>query len=142
MYQPKTKPTKVAVSTYIGAIKSEERRKDCRALVAMMKRITGKSAKMWGPSIVGFGRFHYKYATGHEGDICEVGFSSRGSEIVVYLYPDYNKPETKKLLSKLGRHRHGKSCLYFRRLSDLDTGVFEQLVKRSVKIVRSGGWGA
>ncbi len=141
MYEAKTKATKVPVSKYISAIPNEERRRDCRALIAMMKRVTGKTPKMWGPSIVGFGSFHYRYATGHEGDICEVGFSSRGAEIVVYLFPDYEKPETKKLLSKLGRHRHGKSCLCFRRLSDVDTAILERLVKRSVAIVRRGGWG-
>lgn len=136
MYQPKTKPTRVPVSAYIGAIKSEEHRRDCRALVAMMKRVTGHPAKMWGPSIVGFGTYHYRYETGHEGTICEIGFSSRGSEIVVYLLPDYSKGKLRLLLKKLGTYRTGKSCLYFKRMSEVDPKVLEQLIRHSVKFAR------
>lgn len=77
MYEAKTKPTKMPVSAYLVTIKDDERRRDCRTLSAMMKRVTGHTPKMWGPSIVGFGSVHYEYASGHEGDTCEVGFSSR-----------------------------------------------------------------
>ena len=136
MYEPKTKPTRVPVSAYIGAMKDEERRRDCRRISSLLRRITGSPARMWGPSIIGFGRVHYEYATGHQGDTCEVGFSSRKPDIVVYLLPGYDKPETKRLLARLGKHKTGKSCLYIRRLADVDVRILEQLVKRSVTATR------
>lgn len=132
MYEAKTKPTNVSVASYVAAIEDDERRKDCKALAAMMKRVTGSAGKMWGPSIVGFGSYHYKYASGHEGDTCMVGFSPRKGDISIYLLSGYESAETKALLAKLGKYKHGKACLYVRRLSDIELPVLEKLIVRSV----------
>lgn len=129
MAELKTKPTGASVKAYIDAIEDETRRKDCRAIAALMKRVTGCSPKMWGPGIVGFGSYHYEYASGRSGDMCLAGFSSRGREIVVYLMAADERAE--KLFAALGKHRRGKSCLYFRRLADVDLPVLEKLVALS-----------
>lgn len=129
MAELKTKPTGVSVKAYLDAIEDETRRKDCRAIAALMKRVTGCSPKMWGPSIVGFGSYHYEYASGHSGDMCLTGFSSRGREIVVYLMAADERAG--KLFAALGKHRRGKSCLYFKRLADVELPVLEQLVALS-----------
>lgn len=129
MAELKTKPTRMSVKAYIDAIEDETRRKDCRAIAALMKRVTGCSPKMWGPSIVGFGSYHYEYASGHSGDMCLTGFSSRGREIVVYVMG--GSEEAEKLFAALGRHRRGKSCLYFRGLADVQLPVLEKLVALS-----------
>jgi hypothetical protein len=126
----KTKPTGVSVTSYLDAIDNEERRRDCDQLVAMMKRVTGCEPRMWGPSIVGFDTYHYRYDSGHEGDMCVAAFSSRRPDISVYLSCDFEAREA--LLAKLGRHKMGKSCLYIRRLSDVDLDVLERLVVESV----------
>jgi len=89
---------------------------------------------MWGPSIVGFGKYHYKYDSGHEGDMCIVGFSSRKTDLTIYLFPVF--PEREALLKKLGKHKTGKSCLYIRKLEDVDTRVLEKLVVASIAEVR------
>ena len=111
VYEAKTKPTKVSAASYIAAIDDEVRRADCKALVNLMKRITGCAPKMWGPSIVGFDSVHYKYASGHEGDCCLVGFSSGKAHISLYLLSGYEDPATKALLTRLGKHKTGKACL-------------------------------
>ena len=129
MAELKTKPTGVSVKAYLDAIEDESRRKDCKAIAALMKRVTGCAPKMWGPSIVGFGSYHYEYASGHSGDMCLAGFSSRGREIVVYLLVGDEISE--KLFSSLGKHRRGKSCLYFKSLADVQLPVLEELVARS-----------
>lgn len=129
MAEIKTKPTTASVKAYIDAIEDETRRKDCRTIAAIMKRVTGCAPKMWGPSIVGFGSYHYEYASGHSGDMCLAGFSSRGREIVVYLTVGDEGAE--KLFSALGKHRRGKSCLYFKSLADVQLPVLEELVARS-----------
>jgi len=134
--EAKTKPTTVSVTAILAAIEDAERRKDCKTLNAMMKRATGCPGKMWGASIVGFDTYHYKYASGHEGDSCVVGFSSRKSDISIYLLAGYETGETKKLLAKLGKHKIGKACLYIKRLSDVDLAVLEQLVVRSVAYIK------
>jgi hypothetical protein len=134
MAELKTKPTGVSVKAYIDAIEDETRRKDCKVISALMKRVTGCAPKMWGPSIVGFGSYHYEYASGHSGDMCLAGFSSRGREIVVYLM--VGDEGAQKLFSALGKHRRGKSCLYFRRLADVQLPVLEELVARSFSETR------
>jgi hypothetical protein len=128
MTELKTKPTGASVRSYIDALEDGTRRKDCKAISALMKRVTGCTPKMWGPSIVGFGSYHYEYASGHSGDMCLAGFSSRGREIVVYLMVGDEGAE--KLFSALGTHRRGKSCLYFKRLADVQVPVLEELVTR------------
>ncbi|MDX2060251.1 MAG: DUF1801 domain-containing protein [Gemmatimonadales bacterium] len=136
MPEQKTKPTKASVAAYLAAIDDPIRRKDCRTISAIMKKVTGASPKMWGPSIVGFGTYHYKYASGHEGDSCVVGFASRKGEITVYLLPGYESPEMKALLAQLGKHRTGKACLYLKRMADVDPAVLERMVKYSVAETR------
>lgn len=136
MYEAKTRPTGVKVSSYLAAIEDDERRKDCKALAAMMRRVTGCPPKMWGPGIVGFDSYHYKYASGHEGDCAVVGFSSRKGDISIYVLTGYEDPEMKKLLARLGRHKTGKVCLYVRRLADVELPVLEALVRRSVADTR------
>ncbi|WP_309672273.1 DUF1801 domain-containing protein [Gemmatimonas sp.] len=132
MYEAKTKPTTVSVDSYLAAIADDTRREDCRALTALMQRLSGHEPTMWGTSIVGFGKYHYKYASGHEGDSCLVGYSSRKGDISVYLLAGYDTDETRALLAQLGRHKIGKACLYIRRLSDVQLPVLEQLIARSI----------
>jgi hypothetical protein len=136
MYEAKTKPTKLSAAAYIAAIDDEARRKDCRALLALMQRITGCAAKMWGPSIVGFDQYHYRYASGHEGDACVVGFSAGKAQLSIYLVSGYDAPETKALLQQLGKHKLGKACLYVKRLSDIQMPILETLVAQSVAETR------
>ena len=130
MAENKTKPTGVSVASYIDGIEDATRRKDCKDLSKLMTKVTKQPGKMWGTSIVGFGSYHYKYASGHEGDSCLTGFSSRAGNISVYLMP--GAPGQKQLLDKLGKHKMGKGCLYIRTLADVDLGVLEKLVRTSV----------
>lgn len=136
MSDAKTRPTGASVSSYLAAIEDEVRRRDCREIAALMKRVTGCAPRMWGPGIVGFGAYHYTYDSGREGDSCLVGFSSRKGDISVYLVPGFEAADTRALLSRLGRHRAGKGCLYIRRLSDVQLPVLEELVARSVAETR------
>jgi len=133
MAEIKTKPTEVSPAAFIDKVDNEQRRKDGHELVALMKKVTGKPAKMWGPSIVGFDQYHYKYATGHEGDMCLTGFSPRKQSLVLYLGPGL---EDKKLLSKLGKHKVGKGCLYINKLDDVDRELLRELVTKSVEKMR------
>ena len=130
MSAPKTKPTEVSAESHIAAIANEEQRNDARTLVALMRRVTKQEPRMWGPSIVGFGSYHYKYASGHEGDSAIAGFAARGSELVVYIAAELEGREA--LLAKLGKHKIGKVCVYIRRLANIDLKVLETLVARSV----------
>jgi hypothetical protein len=134
MAENKTKATEASVESYLAAIPDEARRQDCAALAQLMARATKKPPTMWGTSIVGFGSYHYKYESGHEGDSCLVGFASRKDAISVYLLGCF--PEREGLLSKLGKHKSGKGCIYVRRLSDVDLGILEQLVTGSVTEVK------
>jgi hypothetical protein len=137
MYEAKTKPTSAAVSAYLAAIEDDTRRQDCATLVAMMERITGCPPVMWGPGIVGFDSYHYRYASGHEGDACVVGFASRKGDISVYLSGGYDTPPVQAILAALGKHKVGKSCLYLKRLADVQLPVLETLITRSVADTRS-----
>lgn len=136
MYEAKTKQTGTSFTSYLAAIDDPERRKDCKALAAIMKRVTGCAPRVWGTSIVGFDRYHYRYPSGHEGDSCIVGFASRRDAISLYLMPGFETPETQALLARLGRHKAGKGCLYVKRLADIDVAVLEELVTRSVEDIR------
>lgn len=131
MAEAKTRPTRLSVRSYLDAIADEPRRRDCETVAAMMKKVTKCDPRMWGPSIVGFDTYHYKYESGREGDMCVVGFSSRKTDLVVYLVSGFDGAED--LLENLGSHKLGKSCLYIRRLSDVKLPVLERLVVRSVK---------
>jgi hypothetical protein len=129
MAENKTKATTASVDGYIAAIKDESRRKDCSALAKLMAKATKEKPKMWGPSIVGFGSYHYKYESGREGDMCLAGFSNRKGDISVYLSSDF--PRRTELLSKLGKHKSAKACLYLNKLADVNLTVLEQLVSAS-----------
>lgn len=134
MAENKTKATKASVAGYIAAIKDEERRSDCKRLVKLMTSITRQPATMWGPSIVGFGQYHYRYKSGHEGDMCVTGFSSRKPSISIYVLA--HTTAQKKLLARLGRHRMAKACLYVRRLADIDIRILRELVAGSIAELR------
>jgi hypothetical protein len=127
MAEIKTKATGVSVDDFIDAVPNPQRREDGKKVRAMMERITGEPARMWGPTIVGFGSYHYKYESGHEGDMCRLGFSPRKAELVLYVLTENGAPEEKALLARLGKHRTGKCCLYIRKLSDVDETVLEEL---------------
>jgi hypothetical protein len=130
MSEPKTKPTEVSAGRHVAAIANEEQRNDAQTLVALMRRVTKQEPRMWGPSIVGFGSYHYKYASGHEGDSALAGFAARGSELVVYIAAGFEGRDA--LLAKLGKHKTGKVCVYIRRLANVDLKVLETLVAQSV----------
>jgi Domain of unknown function (DU1801) len=134
MAETKTKPTGASVDAYLASRASPEQLADCKAIMAICERVTKQQPKMWGPSIVGYGSYTYRYESGHSGESCLVGFAVRGKELVVYLMAQ--KPEQLDLLAKLGRHRMGKSCLYLKRLADLDVKVLEALIAGSVADVR------
>jgi hypothetical protein len=130
MAEIKTKPTKVSVDAFLDEVQHPVRRADGKALRTMMERITGESAAMWGPSIVGFGSYHYRYESGHEADMCRVGFSPRSANLVLYVggFPEYEE-----LLAKLGKHKHSKACLYVNKLADVDIAVLEEIVRLTFK---------
>jgi hypothetical protein len=134
MSEAKTKPTSASVEAYLASRASAPQMADCKALMALLKRVTKQSPKMWGPSIVGYGSYSYQYESGRTGEACLTGFAIRGNELVVYLVAE--SPEQQTLLAKLGRHKMGKACLYFKRLADLDTQVLETLVSASVAETR------
>lgn len=130
MADNKTQPTDANVEAYIDSRANAQQRSDCLELMALMNQVTGHSPKMWGPSIVGYGSYHYTYESGRSGEAPLAGFAIRGRELVVYLLADGEQQGS--LLSKLGKHRMGKACLYFRQLSDLDRSALKKLVVDSV----------
>ncbi|HYH82403.1 MAG TPA: DUF1801 domain-containing protein [Longimicrobium sp.] len=134
MAETKTRPTGASVDTYLASRASPEQLADCKAIMAMCERVTQQQPRMWGPSIVGFGSYTYRYESGRSGDACLTGFAVRGRELVVYV--DAESPEQVGLLARLGKHKIGKVCLYFRRLADLDAEVLEALIAGSVAEVR------
>jgi hypothetical protein len=127
MAENKTKPTGADVKSYFAAIEDGARRADCEALARIMTRATKEQPKMWGPSIVGFGSYHYKYESGREGDSCLVGFASRKGDIAIYGLGS-SAAEQPELLSQLGKCKMGKGCLYIRKLSETNSEVLERLV--------------
>ncbi|MEJ7730858.1 MAG: DUF1801 domain-containing protein [Polyangiaceae bacterium] len=131
MAETKTRPTTQSVSAFIASIEDEQQRKDAKKLLALMKKATGKPARMWGTSIVGFGSYHYVYDSGHEGDACLTGFSPRKSALTLYVTPGFT--EYGPLLGKLGKVKTGKACLYIKKLDDVDLRTLETLVSRSVR---------
>ena len=128
MAETKTRPTEASVDAFLDAVAHPVRRADGKALRAMMERVAGEPAVMWGPSIVGFGSCHYRYASGHEGDMPRVGFSPRSANLVLYVggFPEYEA-----LLAKLGKHKSSKACLYLGKLADVDLGVLEEIARRT-----------
>ena len=134
MAENKTKPTGTSVTEFLSAIDDKEKRRDCKKVAAMMRAATGKRAKMWGASIVGYGRYHYKYASGREGDFMITGFSPRAQALTLYIMPGFKQFEP--LMKKLGKYKTGKSCLYIKRLSDVDESVLQRLIEGSVRHMR------
>lgn len=128
-YEPKTKPTDVSVDEFLAAVPKDVRRADGLRLREIMEEISGEPAVMWGPSIVGFGQYHYRYETGHEGDAPRIGFSPRSATLVLYILGDFDGQDD--LLSRLGKHKAGKACLYINRLSDIDESVLREMIERS-----------
>lgn len=135
MAELKTKENNASVKEFINSIEDETKRKDCFAIAEIMKNASKAEAKMWGTSIVGFGRYHYKYASGHEGDMCMVGFSPRKQSISLYLCGALDS--RKDLLEKLGKHKTGVGCLYIKKLSDVDPKVLEQIIKGSIAAIKN-----
>ena len=131
MSELKTKPTNASVEKFLNQVADETRREDCFAVAKMMEEITGEKPKMWGPSIVGFGSYHYKYASGQEGDWPIAAFSPRKQDLTLYLLPGFQ--EHAPLMQQLGKHRTGKSCLYIKRLSDVHAPTLKKLIRESVK---------
>jgi hypothetical protein len=130
----KTQATQASVAAYLAERGSAEQIADCQQLISMMQKITAQTAVMWGPSIVGFDRYTYRYESGRSGDACVIGFAIRGRELVIYLLAE--TAEQQGLLAKLGKHRFGKSCLYFKRLQDLDADVLQALMQNSVTEIK------
>ena len=131
MSEPKTKPTDASVEDFLNAVYHPQRREDGFELLKIMKEITNEEPKMWGPSIVGFGSYHYKYESGREGDMPITGFSPRKRSLSVYIMPGFD--EYSDLLKKLGKHRVGKSCLYINKLADVNISVLKDLIEKSIE---------
>ncbi len=130
MAKLKTKPNNKSVTAFLKSV-DEKRREDCQMLLTLMKRVTGKKPSMWGDGIVGFGEYHYKYKSGREGDWFVTGFSPRKQNISVYIMPGFSK--YKSTLNKLGKHKTSVSCLYIKKLTNVDIKQLERLVTQSVK---------
>jgi hypothetical protein len=135
MAESGTRPTTVSAAQFLAAVPDPQRRADSEALVRIFQRATGEPPVMWGPSIVGFGSYHYVYDSGREGDMCLVGFSPRRSALVLYVRSGAEGEAS--LLARLGKHTAGKGCLYVKRLGDVDLGTLEALVRASAAHVRA-----
>jgi hypothetical protein len=135
MAETKTKPTEVTPERFIDAVDHPGKREEGKVLDALFRRATGEAPRMWGPTIVGHGQYHYRYDSGHEGDICRVGFSPRNAKHSLYLMCGSPKEEAEfaPLLARLGKHSRGKGCLYVNKLADIDLGVLEEMVALSWK---------
>jgi len=131
MPELKTKERKASVEKFLNGVKEKQKREDSFKILKLMKQITKTEPKMWGPSIIGFGKYHYKYASGREGDWFLTGFSPRKQSLTLYLMSDLNK--YKDLFSKLGKHKTSKGCIYFNKLEDVDMKVLKELITSSVK---------
>ena len=132
MAKNKTTATESSVVDFINAIDDEVKRNDAFELIKIMQNISGFDAKMWGPSIIGFGSYHYKYDSGHEGDAPLAGFSPRKAAISLYVYLPHEKRE--ELLSKLGKHKSAKACIYIKKLSDVDLEIVKEMIKISLEL--------
>lgn len=133
MAELKTKPTEITVESFLDKAADPKVRADCDTIISMMERLTGDNPKMWGPSIIGFGKYHYKYESGREGEICITGFSPRKPNITLYVA---NIEGQADLLTKLGKHKASKGCLYIKKLADVDIAILESLVKRSIDFLK------
>lgn len=134
MAELKTKKNDASVNDFINGVENETRRKDAWKMMELMETVTGEKPAMWGPSIIGFGSYHYKYASGREGDWMLTGFSPRKQSTSVYLLCGFD--ELEDLLEKLGKYKTGKGCLYINKLADIDQGILKQMIERSVNILK------
>jgi len=134
MAELKTKPTEASVKEFLNQIPDKQRRDDCFTIAKLMEEVTGAKPKMWGPSIVGFGTFHYKYESGREGDWLVTGFSPRKNDLTLYLMMGF--AQHRELMAQLGKHKTSKSCLYIKRLDDVHVPTLKKLIKESVKQLR------
>jgi hypothetical protein len=134
MAQNKTTETGASVDDFLASIENDTRRQDSTMLLDIMRRATGVEPRMWGPAIIGFGRYHYKYESGREGEMLRVGFSPRKANLAVYLIAKNNR--LRERMNDLGKHKTGGSCLYVNKLSDVDLDVLEELVVRSWQLAQ------
>ena len=129
MAENKTRPTKESVAQFLSAIDDEQKRRDAKKIDKLFREITGEKPTMWGPSIIGYGTYHYKYASGREGDFMRLGFSPRKQNLTLYIMPGFKKYDA--LLGRLGKHSTGKSCLYVKRLDQIDFDVLRELAEEA-----------
>ena len=134
MAELKTKQTDRSVAKFLDSIDDEQKRKDCKTVARIMRQVTKAKPKMWGSSMVGFGSYHFKYASGREGDWFQTGFAPRKRDLTLYIMSGFSKHEA--LMRKLGKHKTGKSCLYVKKLEDVDISVLTDLIQQSVKHVK------
>ena len=135
MAELKTKENKASVQQFIDTLQDAGRKRDCLIMRRMMQDVTGKRARMWGDSIVGFGRYHYRYDSGREGDFFVTGFSPRKQNFTIYIMPGYS--DYRGLLKKIGKHKLGKSCLYVNSLDDIDLNILKQMISASVEKMKA-----
>lgn len=132
----KTKPTEIDPRDFVAAVESDKKRADAETLLAFFERVTGLQPKMWGPSLIGYGRYHYKYESGREGDMLMTGFSPRKANLVMYIMPGYRSDAMQDKLVRLGKHKLGKSCLYINKLADVNMDVLEEIVRDGIDYMR------
>ena len=130
---PAMRQTGAPVAEFLAQVPDEQRREDAHRLCALMQEITGEPPAMWGTSIIGFGSYHYRYASGREGDSALASFSPRSQALAIYLIGDFEERHG-SVLARLGPHKAGKGCLYIKRLDDVDTGALRELIDRSVRV--------
>ena len=130
----KTQPTKQSVESFINAVENEQRKKDGFEVLELMKEITGEDPVLWGPSLIGFGKYHYKYESGREGNFFRTGFSPRKTALTLYIMSGFSRYDD--LMNKLGKYKTGKSCLYVKKLDDVDLEVLRELIEESLKFMK------
>ncbi len=133
-YEPKTKVTEVTPKDFLAAMEDGPRKADAEVLLKWMTKVTGLKPKIWGPGIIGFGRYAYTYDSGHSGEMCMTGFSPRKANLVIYILPGYR--DMSEQLARLGKHKIGKSCLYINKLADIDMKVLEEMVTEGLAYMR------
>ncbi len=134
MAENKTKATTASVSQFIDQVENEQKRNDAKTLVDLFEKLTSEKGKMWGPSIIGFGQYHYKYKSGREGDFMLAGFSPRKTALTLYIMAGFSRYD--EYLSKLGKFKTGKSCLYIKKLADIDMNVLESMIMDSIQTIQ------
>ncbi|MEQ8360225.1 MAG: DUF1801 domain-containing protein [Cytophagales bacterium] len=138
MADNKTKKTRADVIKFMDSIENSKKREDSVRILNLMKEISGEEPRMWGPSIIGFGNYHYKYKSGREGDFFLTGFSPRKSVLTLYIMGGFGR--YKELLAKLGKYKHGKSCLYIKNFKDVEIDVLKNLISESVEYIKNKKW--